>query len=124
MKYGLVETKKLYFTSAEAAEQVGVPVKVLHSWEKDFPDLKPKKNKAGKRVYNQIDIETAKQIKVVGAVPCGSPYNQNQVAKKTKKDAAKAIGATARDCPYGPGKELLLKIRNDLLKNLLRIHRN
>jgi len=113
MKYGTVKTEKLYFTSAEAAEQVGVPVKVLHSWEKDFPELKPKKNKAGKRVYNQIDIETAKQIsKVVGAAPCGSPYNQNQNVKKnkTKKNAN--------------SEEILLKIRNDLLKNLLRIHRN
>ena len=123
MKYGLVETKKLYFTSAEAAEQVGVPVKVLHSWEKDFPELKPKKNKAGKRVYNQIDIETAKQIsKVVGAAPCGSPYNhcdsspynQNQNVKKTKTKAKKNANS----------EEILLKIRNDLLKNLLRIHRN
>jgi len=122
MKYGLVETKKLYFTSAEAAEQVGVPVKVLHSWEKKFPDLKPKKNKAGKRVYNQIDIETAKQIStvvgaapmVVGAAPCGSPYNQNQNVKKTKTKTKKNAN----------NDEVLLKIRNDLLKNLLRIHRN
>jgi len=103
MKYGLVETKKLYFTSAEAAEQVGVPVKVLHSWEKDFPELKPKKNKAGKRVYNQIDIETAKQINSKGCKPA-----------PTRKTAPTNANS----------EEILLKIRNDLLKNFLRIHRN
>jgi len=113
MKYGLVETKKLYFTSAEAAEQVGVPVKVLHSWEKDFPDLKPKKNKAGKRVYSQIDIETAKQI--------------SSKSYKGRKSSA-PIGKTAPTDKAAPtnanNEEILLKIRNDLLKNFLRIHRN
>jgi len=107
MKYGAVKTEKLYFTSAEAAEQVGVPVKVLHSWEKDFPALKPKKNKAGKRVYNQVDIETAKQIGV-GAIPrgCAAP------SEKKLKNATKIAD-----------KDVLLKIRNDLLKNLNRIKR-
>ncbi|MCL2281837.1 MAG: MerR family transcriptional regulator [Fibromonadales bacterium] len=112
MKYGLVETKKMYFSSAEAAEQIGVPVKVLHSWEKDFPDLKPKKNKAGKRVYTQADIETAKKIMAAGAIPCGCP--EGPVKKATDGKTAQTTN----------NNEFLLKIRNDLLKNFLRIHRS
>ena len=108
MKYGLVETEKLYFSSAEAAELVGVPVKVLHSWEKKIPEFKPKKNKAGKRVYSQIDIETAKQIK--NGLVCPVP-----TAKLKTKQAT---------LPSANDKELLLKIRNDLLKHFLRIHGN
>jgi len=63
MKYGRVETEKLYFSSSEAAEQVGVSVDVLLSWEKQHPDLKPEKNRAGKRTYRPSDIEIAKLIK-------------------------------------------------------------
>ncbi|MCL2208001.1 MAG: MerR family transcriptional regulator [Fibromonadales bacterium] len=109
MKYGEVKTEKLYFTSAEAAELVGVSIKVLHSWEKKFPDLKPKKNKAGKRVYNKIDIETAKQIGV-GAIP------RNSVAPPPEKKLKNTTKIADKD--------VLLKIRNDLLKNLKRIKRD
>jgi hypothetical protein len=63
MKYGQVATEKLYFSSSEAAEQIGVPVEILHSWEKKIPELNPKINANVKRVYKQSDIEIAKEIK-------------------------------------------------------------
>jgi DNA-binding transcriptional MerR regulator len=104
MKYGRVETEKLYFSSSEAAELVGVSVDVLHSWEKEFPELKPRKNKAGKRVYRESDIETAKKIAAsaaLGAAPRGRSY-----AKNNRPDASAGRSAA--------GKELLRKIRDDL----------
>jgi DNA-binding transcriptional MerR regulator len=94
LKYGLVETEKLYFTSSEAAEQIGVSVEILRLWEKKFLELKPQKNKAGKRVYRQSDIEIAKQIKE------SAPEVEKQPRKKAKTKPA--------------NKELLLKIRNNL----------
>ena len=105
MKYGSVETEKLYFSSSEAAEQIGVPVDVLHSWEKEFPDFKPKKNKNGKRIYRQSDIEAAKQIKESGSVSKKEPVPK----AKTKKIIAAS------------NKDILLKIRDSLQDALDRI---
>jgi len=100
MKYGRVETEKLYFSSSEAAEQIGVPVSVLHSWEKEFPELKPKKNGAGKRIYRQTDIETAKEIK-------------EKPRPRQSKSVEKERGTVLTD-----NKEFLLEIR-DRLRDIL-----
>jgi len=87
MKYGQVATEKLYFSSGEAAEQIGVPVDILHSWEKKFPELSPKKNANGKRVYKQSDIETAKEIKERvsgnGEPVVDRPSKKTKTVKKT-----------------------------------------
>jgi DNA-binding transcriptional MerR regulator len=87
MKYGQVSTEKLYFSSSEAAKQIGVPVDVLRSWEKKFPELNPKINANGKRVYKQSDIEIAKEIKEKEAgeevLVVNNPPKQAKTAKKT-----------------------------------------
>jgi len=87
MKYGQVATEKLYFSSNEAAEQIGISVDILHSWEKKFPELSPKKNANGKRVYKQSDIETAKAIKEKlasnGELVVDRPSKKTKAVKKT-----------------------------------------
>jgi DNA-binding transcriptional MerR regulator len=102
MKYGQVTTEKLYFSSSEAAEQIGIPVDILHSWEKKFPELSPKKNANGKRVYKQSDIEIAKEIKEKAATEelpvVNRPSKQMKTVKKTS----------------GNDSNVLLKIRNKL----------
>ena len=100
MKYGQVATEKLYFSSSEAAEQIGVPVDILHSWEKKHPELNPKKNANGKRIYKQSDIETAKEIKgkvageegfVVDKPPVDKPPRQTKTTPKAGKDSRTLI---------------------------------
>jgi DNA-binding transcriptional MerR regulator len=111
MKYGKVKTEKLYFSSSETAELLGISVNLLHSWEKEFPALNPKKNKSGKRIYRQNDIETAKEIKEKTAVGNSTHKNAGQnkpVAKKQKNDS----------------REFLLEIRDKLRKILDRISSN
>jgi len=86
MKYGQVATEKLYFSSSEAAKQIGIPVDILHSWEKKFPELNPKINANGKRVYKQSDIETAKEIKEKiakeGELVVDKPSKKTRTVKK------------------------------------------
>ena len=36
---------------------------VLRYWEKEFPVLKPRKNRAGNRVYSEKDMKIIRQIK-------------------------------------------------------------
>jgi hypothetical protein len=105
MKYGQVKTEKMYFSSSEAAKLVGVPVSVLHSWEKKFSVFNPKKNRAGKRIYSQSDIETAKGIK-----------NKENFAIVKDKPLSKPV----KNKPE-TDKDFLLKIRNNLQKALNKI---
>ncbi|MDR2579535.1 MAG: MerR family transcriptional regulator [Fibromonadaceae bacterium] len=116
MKYGRVETEKIYFSSSEAAEQIGVPVSLLHSWEKEHVALKPKKDRAGKRFYKPNDIEIAKKIKE--ELSNGTPFKELTEIKPKPKTSKKAKNTN------NVSKESLLKIRNDLQQALLRIHRN
>jgi len=54
---------KLYYSIAEVSEITGIKPYVLRFWEKEFGLLKPKKNKAGNRSYQQKDIDLINQIK-------------------------------------------------------------
>ena len=47
---------KLYFSISEVSEMTGVKAHVLRYWESEFPDLRPKKNRAGNRSYREKDI--------------------------------------------------------------------
>jgi DNA-binding transcriptional MerR regulator len=54
---------KLYYSISEVAEKTGLEPYVLRFWEKEFPLLRPKKNRAGNRSYQQKDIDLINQIK-------------------------------------------------------------
>ncbi len=54
---------KLYFSISEVAEMTGVKPHVLRYWESEFPDLRPKKNRAGNRSYREKDIKMVMTIR-------------------------------------------------------------
>ncbi|NNF04829.1 MAG: MerR family transcriptional regulator [Rhodothermales bacterium] len=54
---------KLYYTIGEVAAQVDEEPHVLRYWETEFGVLRPRKNRAGKRVYTQSDIDTVFRIR-------------------------------------------------------------
>ena len=54
---------KLYFTISEVSSMVDEEAHVLRYWETEFKQLKPKKNKAGKRIYTRADIDTVFNIR-------------------------------------------------------------
>ncbi len=55
-------TEKRYYSISEVARITGLEPYVLRYWEKEFPNLKPKKNRGGNRTYTQRDIEIINQI--------------------------------------------------------------
>lgn len=57
--------QKLYYTISEVAKIVGEPQYVLRYWEKEFPLLRPKKNRAGNRIYSEKDLEIVRAIKTM-----------------------------------------------------------
>lgn len=55
--------KKLYHSITEAATLIGEEQHVLRYWEREFPQLRPQKNRAGNRVYTQRDLAVLMVIK-------------------------------------------------------------
>jgi len=55
--------KKLYYSISEVCSYTGLEQHVLRYWESEFPQLKPKKNRAGNRAYREKDIEIIQYIK-------------------------------------------------------------
>jgi DNA-binding transcriptional MerR regulator len=54
---------KRFFRIGEASKIIGVEPYVLRYWEKEFPQLKPKRADSKHRTYEQKDIELLLQIK-------------------------------------------------------------
>lgn len=53
---------KLYYSISEVAAMFGVNESLLRFWEKEFPQLCPKKAGRGVRQYRKEDIDTVKLI--------------------------------------------------------------
>lgn len=56
------ESGKLYYGIKEVAERFQINASKLRYYEKEFPTLKPKKNRSGDRVYTQADIDHLAEI--------------------------------------------------------------
>jgi DNA-binding transcriptional MerR regulator len=53
---------KLYYTITEVSKIIGEEQHVLRYWEREFPQLKPQKNRAGNRVYTTKDLTILRVI--------------------------------------------------------------
>lgn len=54
--------EKLFYSIAEVAKMMDVNQSNLRFWEKEFKQLKPKRNDKGTRFYSPDDIQLIKQI--------------------------------------------------------------
>ena len=59
----MVNTRKTYYSISEVCTLTELEPHVLRYWESEFPQLRPKKNRAGNRAYREKDIEIIKYIK-------------------------------------------------------------
>lgn len=55
--------KKLYYSISEVSQITSLKKYILRYWETEFSELRPAKNRAGKRVYRLNDIKTIFLIK-------------------------------------------------------------
>lgn len=54
--------EKVYYSIGEVADLFEVNSSLIRFWEKEFPQLQPKKNNRGNRVYNKKDIALFREI--------------------------------------------------------------
>lgn len=55
--------QKLYYSISEISEMIDEEQHILRYWEKEFDQLKPKKNRGGNRIYSEKDLFIIKTIK-------------------------------------------------------------
>lgn len=97
--------EKVYYNIKEVADMLNVNTSLLRMWEKEFPEIKPKRTPAGVRMYTNNDINTIRKI-----------YNLIKIQGMTINGAKQMM----RNNPQGIDRtgEVILKlenIRNEIL---------
>ncbi len=59
------ELTKLYYSIGEVAKMFQVNTSLIRFWEKEFPSVKPKKNKKGNRLFSPKDVLELQKIYVL-----------------------------------------------------------
>ncbi|HKJ44349.1 MAG TPA: MerR family transcriptional regulator [Balneolales bacterium] len=57
--------KKLYYSIGEVSKITNIEPYVLRYWETRFDELTPSKNRAGKRIYTEKDIDIILKLRVL-----------------------------------------------------------
>lgn len=105
---------KLYYSSSEVSTMLELEPSVLRFWEDQFGQLRIKRNRAGKRMYREKDIELIRTIKqltrdegytIAGARKKLQEYAANRGAEKGGRTAEKADRAAEKAAPDPVKKE-------------------
>lgn len=101
---------KLYYSSSEVSAMLELEPSVLRFWEDQFGQLRIKRNRAGKRMYREKDIELIRTIKrltrdegytIAGAKKKLQESSANRGAEKAARTAERADRAAEKAAP-GP----------------------
>lgn len=57
MDFKNIELDKLYYTIGEVAEILNVNASLIRFWEKEFPMIKPNRNRNGNRQFTKEDVK-------------------------------------------------------------------
>ncbi len=88
----LNKDEKLYYSIGEITERYSIRPSALHFWEKQFPELKPRRNKKGNRFYTEEDLVLLDMIyyltKVKGYTLKGARDHIKADRKNVERNAA------------------------------------
>ena len=87
MAYNPNKDLKKFYGIAEVAEQFNVAESLLRFWEKEFPNIKPRKSGRGIRMYTKEDIEEVRLVYNLLKVRGMKIAAAKQVLSKNKKAA-------------------------------------
>jgi DNA-binding transcriptional MerR regulator len=100
------DNNKLYYSISEVSRMTDVEAYVLRFWEKEFPTLKPKKNRGGNRIYQQREIDMINVIKQLLWEEGYTIEGARQKLKNRKSSSRLSLKTTAKS-----NGELKAKIR-------------
>ena len=98
---------KLYYSISEVAELFDVNMSLIRFWEKEFPNLQPKKNKRGNRYYSPKEIEKFDRI-----------YTLVKLEGYTLDGAKKALKSRQKTAFVDEGNSQTHIAENDVLSKL------
>lgn len=113
MPYQEKEIEKLYYTISEVAERFNVNPSLIRFWEKEFPILKPKKNKKGNRLFTKEDIEHFHRIYTL-VKEDGYTLQGAKEKLKNKRAEERPAAAPLVDTPVTEVVAKLERIKEDL----------
>ena len=90
MAYNANKDLKLYYSISEVARMFDVNESLLRYWEKEFPNIKPKKSGRGVRQYTKEDIEEVRLVYNLLKVRGMKIAAAKQVLTKNRKAASDA----------------------------------
>jgi DNA-binding transcriptional MerR regulator len=74
---------KLYYSISEVSKLAEVDQHVLRYWETEFKELAPRKNRSGKRLYREQDLDIVRLIK---RLLYGERYTIEGARRRLKED--------------------------------------
>lgn len=101
----LLESERLYFSIGEVSRAFGVRASLIRFWEKEFDNIKPKKNQKGNRLFTKEDV---KALAVIHGLVKEKGFTLNGARKKilgTRKEEKRNQDTISR----------LIHIREELL---------
>ena len=118
---------KLYFSISEVAEMTSVKPHVLRYWESEFPELRPKKNRAGNRSYREKDIRTVMTIRDLlyqeGYTIAGARNRLKDRGRVEEPGRAAARVETAEIAPEAPAAPPSGQLLRDMKKELQELRK-
>lgn len=100
------DEEKLYYSISEVAEMTDVKPYVLRFWEKEFPLLRPKKNRGGNRTYQKREIALVNRIKNL-------LYEQGYTIEGARQKLSETTPEIRRDEKMA---ELLNQVKRELME--------
>jgi DNA-binding transcriptional MerR regulator len=102
--------EKEFYSIKEVANMLEVPAYVLRYWEKEFPILRPHRNRLGRRFYTKKDIDIARMIKVI-------LYEQGYTISGARKKLAAIIqGPEQLSLPLKDTAKIINELKEELKK--------
>jgi len=100
--------KKLFYSMSEVCELLDLPDSTVRFWEKEFKEIKPKRNAKGNRLFSSDDIDNLKLIRSLIKDRKMTIAGAKEVLKSKKKGAKRELNLL----------ESLQKIRGELVQLL------
>ncbi|NTU41889.1 MAG: MerR family transcriptional regulator [Nitrospirales bacterium] len=107
--------QKLFYKIGEVSRIAGVESHVLRYWESEFPFLRPKKSRAGQRVYTRREVDLILEIKLL-------PYDEKYTIDGVRKRLGGGKRVSKADSPSvkaGVGQEGLVSLVRERLEKIL-----
>ena len=99
---------KLYYSIGEVAALLEVNTSLIRYWEKEFSQVKPRKNRRGVRMFTQQDINTLQHIKFLVKGQGYTLEGARKIIEAERNGEADVVGLLSRL------HTLLTEIRNHL----------